>query len=273
MFVHKQIMPAFAESVSSGEITELFIKKDQIIKEGDTIAVIDIEKSTIELFAEKSGKITELNIKEGDVVKPGLEYLVLDDTVVPEAKAKVAPKKEAKVESVQKEAETLAAPTPVQQTQQEQPIQQKQKSKVEFKEVKSDFSMNHSSRKEVKEKISVLRRKIAGRLKASQNTNALLTTFNEIDMGHIIDVRKKFKDEFIKKHDIKLGFMGFFLKASAYALESYPIVNSVIDGHEILHRNYVDISVAVSGPKGLLVPVVRDVSQKTVADIEKDIFN
>lgn len=106
-----------------------------------------------------------------------------------------------------------------------------------------------------------MRLKIAERLKDSQNTYALLTTFQEVDMGRAMEMRKELQDKFVKKHGVKLGFMSFFLKASAAALQNQPIVNAVIDGKEILYRDYVDISVAVATPNGLMVPVLRNVEQ------------
>jgi len=113
--------------------------------------------------------------------------------------------------------------------------------------------------------------KIASRLKEAQNTNAMLTTFNELDMSNIMQLRKENQDAFVKKHGIKMGFMSAFVKASAYALTKQPTVNAVIDGQEILYRDYVDISVAVATPKGLVVPVLRNVGDMSYADIEKGI--
>jgi len=116
-----------------------------------------------------------------------------------------------------------------------------------------------------------MRMKIASRLKEAQNTNAMLTTFNEIDMTNLMRLRKEKQDSFVKKHGTKMGFMSAFAKASAYALQKQPVVNAVIDGQEILYRDYVDISVAVASPKGLLVPVLRNVDGMNYPDIEKGI--
>merc|ERR1712066_396850 len=127
------------------------------------------------------------------------------------------------------------------------------------------------TRSEHRVKMNRMRLKIAGRLKEAQNTNAMLTTFNELDMSNIMQVRKEKQDAFVKKHGIKMGFMSAFVKASAYALTKQPTVNAVIDGQEILYRDYVDISVAVATPKGLVVPVLRNVGDMSYADIEKGI--
>ncbi|MGN3974025.1 2-oxoglutarate dehydrogenase complex dihydrolipoyllysine-residue succinyltransferase [Tsuneonella sp. SYSU-LHT278] len=126
-------------------------------------------------------------------------------------------------------------------------------------------------RREERVKMTRMRQTIARRLKSAQDTAALLTTFNDVDMSAVIEAREKFKDIFAKKHDIKLGFMSFFAKAACLALKDIPAVNAQIDGEEIVYFNYVDISVAVSAPNGLVVPVVRDADTKSFAQIEKNI--
>ena len=128
-----------------------------------------------------------------------------------------------------------------------------------------------SERREERVKMTRMRQTIAKRLKSAQETAALLTTFNDVDMTAVMEAREKFKDTFAKKHDIKLGFMSFFAKAACLALKDIPSVNAQIDGDEIVYHDYVDISVAVSAPNGLVVPVVRDADSKSFAQIEKDI--
>lgn len=135
-----------------------------------------------------------------------------------------------------------------------------------------DYSKEISgTRTEQRVKMNRMRMKIASRLKEAQNTNAMLTTFNEIDMSAIMDFRKTHLDAFVKKYGLKLGFMSAFAKAAAYALQDQPVVNAVIEGQEIVYRDYVDISVAVATPKGLVVPVVRNVESMNYADIELSI--
>jgi len=119
--------------------------------------------------------------------------------------------------------------------------------------------------------MSRMRKRIAERLKDSQNTAAILTTYNEIDMTGIIELRNRYKDAFLKKHEVKLGFMSVFVAAAAQALQEYPIVNAVIDGDDIVYRDYCDVSVAVSSPTGLVVPVLRDVQDMGFAQIESSI--
>merc|ERR1712110_1266853 len=127
------------------------------------------------------------------------------------------------------------------------------------------------TRSEHRVKMNRMRLKIASRLKEAQNTNAMLTTFNELDMSAIMQLRKDNQDAFVKKHGIKMGFMSAFVKASAYALTKQPTVNAVIDGQETVYRDFVDISVAVATPKGLVVPVLRNVERMNYADVEKGI--
>ncbi|CAF0883991.1 unnamed protein product [Adineta steineri] len=155
--------------------------------------------------------------------------------------------------------DTSAPPKPSTSTQQQQSMGGNDPNKIS------------GTRSETRVKMTRMRLKIAERLKEAQNTCAMLTTFNEIDMSNIVEFRKKYSDQFLKRHNIKLGFMSAFVKASACALMDNPIVNAVIDGNEIVYRDYVDISVAVASPKGLVVPVLRNVEQMSFADIERAI--
>jgi len=134
-----------------------------------------------------------------------------------------------------------------------------------------DVGRASGNRNENRVKMNRMRLRIAQRLKEAQNTYAMLTTFNEIDMSNIIEMRNAHKDTFLKKHGLKLGFMSAFVKATAYALTDQPVVNAVIDESEIIYRDYVDISVAVATPKGLVVPVIRNVEMMNFADIERTI--
>jgi 2-oxoglutarate dehydrogenase E2 component (dihydrolipoamide succinyltransferase) len=133
------------------------------------------------------------------------------------------------------------------------------------------LSQSGDLRKEHKEKMSRMRQRIAERLKGAQNELAMLTTFNEVDMSNVIEMRKKHGEAFLKKHGLKLGFMSPFVKAAVFALQDQPIVNAVIEGNEIKYREYYDISIAVASPKGLVVPVLRNCETMTFADVEKAI--
>ncbi len=127
------------------------------------------------------------------------------------------------------------------------------------------------SREEDREKMSSLRRKLSHRLVAVKNDTAMLTTFNEIDMSRVMELRKKHQNQFIEKHDFKLGFMGFFTKAAAVAMNFHPAINSMLDGEEIVSPQYVDVGIAVQTPKGLMVPIIRNTESKSVAEIEKNL--
>lgn len=127
--------------------------------------------------------------------------------------------------------------------------------------------------REERVRMTKLRQVIASRLKEAQNTAAMLTTFNEVDMGPVMDLRKQYQDQFVKKHGIKLGFMSFFVKAAINALKEFPAVNAEIDGTDIIYKNYYDIGVAVSTPQGLVVPVIRDADQMSMAEIEAKIVD
>lgn len=129
------------------------------------------------------------------------------------------------------------------------------------------------TRTETRVPMTRMRMKIAENLKNAQNTNAMLTTFNEIDMSGYMNMRKEYGEAFLKKHNVKLGFMSGFIKAATIALQDQPVVNAVIEGNDIVYRDFIDISVAVSAPKGLLVPVMRDTQNMDMADLEKELGN
>ncbi len=209
--------------------------------------------------------ITSIFAAENEKIDVGANFIEYDS----DAKAEAAPKKEeAKpVETAKpaaastekpKAAETPSAPA--------KPAAKVEKAAEKVVHVQTpQFT---GSRNQRREPMNRIRQRIAERLKGSQNTYATLTTFNEVDMSEVMNMRNKFQDEFSKKYGIKLGFMSFFLRASAIALTEMPIVNSVIDGTDIIHREYVDISVAVATPTGLMVPVIRNCESKSLSDFE-----
>ena len=143
--------------------------------------------------------------------------------------------------------------------------------KAALQQVASATALNLGQRPEERVPMSRLRARIAERLVQSQSTNAILTTFNEVNMAPVMDLRAKYKDRFEKEHGVKLGFMAFFVKAAVAALKKYPIINASVDGNDIVYHGYFDIGIAVGSPRGLVVPVLRDVDQMSIADIEKKI--
>ncbi|KNH06079.1 hypothetical protein XU18_3016 [Perkinsela sp. CCAP 1560/4] len=255
-------VPFIAESINSGKIGRWSKKVGDYIKEDEEVCDIESDKLTVSVKAPTSGKITQITAVEGQEVEVGLEIARLQEGEVKQAesseKAKAeqtsTPKSSAKPESVETKAEPKPAPAT------SAPVKQNVASVV----ATGDCRIR-------REKTSLMRQRIADRLKASQNTAAMLTTFNEIDMHNLITLREKHKEEFLKKHGVKLGFMSAFARASALAIQEVPIINASWDDDYITYHDYVDISVAVATPSGLVVPVLRDVQEMSFIDIEKKI--
>ncbi len=302
MSVLEMKVPSPGESISEVEIATWLVSDGDYVEKDQTIAEVDSDKATLELPAESSGIIT-LKAVEGDVVKVG-QVVCLIDTSAERPAGLNPPKKEEVIESTnQVETKQVITPNP-------DPIkkevsyasgtpspaaakimvenninaQQVNGSGRDGRITKSDvvlalsagFDTNSSNgwggtRDQSREKMSMLRRKIAERLVSVKNETAMLTTFNEVDMKPIMDIRAKYKDAFAKHHEVNLGFMSFFTKAVTEALNLYPAVNAQIDGTEVVFHNYADIGIAVSSPKGLMVPVVRNAEQMSLAEIEREI--
>ncbi|CAG9531038.1 unnamed protein product [Cercopithifilaria johnstoni] len=272
--------PAFAESISEGDIRWLKQKGD-FVNRDDLVAEIETDKTTVEVPASHSGTIVELLIEDGGRVVAHQKLYKLE--VGGEAPAKSAgetkksveqktfPSPSPKSESVQTpaspslEEKPIAPPSPV-KIATSQPKPEPPSEKIPSG---TDQSVFTSSRNETRVKMNRMRLRIAQRLKDAQNTYAMLTTFNEVDMSNVLEMRKRYQKEFIAKYGIKIGLMSPFIRASAYALQEFPTVNAVIDEGEILYRHYIDVSVAVATPKGLVVPVIRNVETMDYATIEK----
>ena len=276
------VVPSPGESISEVEIAEWLVEDGDFVEKDQAIAEIDSDKATLELPAEQSGKI-KIVVKEGETVAVGDVVCLIDTNEV------ITNKSENK--KIEKETQVVSSQT-----------HQKQDKKVKLtpladaiikknnlnsdklsgtgedgKITKNDVleMMNSSSsvegRGHTSKKMSSLRRKIATRLVAVKNETAMLTTFNEVDMSSIMALRSEYKQRFIDKHDINLGFMSFFTKAVTEALIEFPDVNAMIEGENIIHFNYMDIGIAVSAPKGLMVPVVRNAQNLSFKDIESEI--
>lgn len=234
----------------------------------EVVVVMESDKGEAGVRTTEAGTIKEFLVSEGDDIDIGAEVFVVDTEGKGDASGAPA----------QEEPKAAAAPVPAQDTPKAHstpsPTPAKPKAPTPAQEAKKEATQSSGTgvfvREETREKMSRMRRTAARRLRDSQNTYASITTFQEIDMGAIMDMRKEIGPEFEKIHGIKLGFMSFFIKAAALALKERPIVNSVIDteAEEIIYRNYIDISVAVSAPKGLVVPVLRDVQNMSFADVE-----
>ncbi|KAK9883872.1 hypothetical protein WA026_004812 [Henosepilachna vigintioctopunctata] len=281
-------VPPFADSVSEGDVRWEKKKGDQVA-EDDVVLEIETDKTSVPVPSPGSGTIVDTFVEDGATVKAGQELFSIDITGVAPSKAAPQPTAPAPPPTVAAPPPPPAAPKPPPAAAPRPPpppaapkpaapmksipvaaIRHAQAIEAATVKVPPQDPTKEitGTRSEQRVKMSRMRLKIAERLKEAQNTNAMLTTLNEIDMSNIIEFRKSNMEAFQKKHGIKLGFMSAFVKASAYALQDQPVVNAVIDGNEIIYRDYVDISVAVATPKGLVVPIIRNVERMSFADIE-----
>jgi len=283
-------VPSPGESITEVEIAEWLVADGDYVEKDQAIAEVDSDKATLELPAEVSGVIT-LKAEEGDAVAVGEVVCLIDTSAEAPAggEAKVtAPKTEEKKVEAPKvapvESKTYATGTAAPAAKKildEKGIATSAVSGTgrdgritKEDAVKATPSMGTptgGARSTGRKKMSMLRRKVAERLVEAKNTTAMLTTFNEVDMQPIFNLRKEHKEAFKAKHGVGLGFMSFFSKAVVRALELYPDVNSMIDGKEMITYDYCDISIAVSGPKGLMVPVMRNAEMLTFRGIEAEI--
>ena len=284
-------VPSPGESISEVEIAEWLVKDGDFVEKDQTIAEVDSDKATLDLPAEESGIIT-LKAEEGDAVAVG-QVVCLIDTSAKAPKIKKVNQKETPdkvIKPIEEPKEIISensfakgTPSPAASKiliEKNIPISSvfgsgragritkddalKALPKVDLKAIVKDRNIESK-------KLSMLRRKVAQRLVAVKNQTAMLTTFNEVNMTPIFEIRKKYKEEFKEKHGVGLGFMSFFTKATVEALQEFPDVNSIIDGDQQIKYDFFDISIAVSGPKGLMVPVVRDAQELSFSGIEKEI--
>lgn len=291
-------VPSPGESITEVEIAQWLVEDGDYVEKDQAIAEVDSDKATLELPAEASGIIT-LKAEEGDAVAVG-DVVCLIDTDAPKpsgegkteeakedkkesAKAAAPEKTEAKPEAPKKE-ETYATGSPspaAKKILDEKGIEAKsvtgtgRDGRITKEDaVSAQPSMGtpgKGSRGESRKKMSMLRRKVAERLVEAKNQTAMLTTFNEVDMTAIYSLRKQYKEQFKEKHGVSLGFMSFFTLAVVRALDLYPDVNSMIDGDYQIKYDFKDISIAVSGPKGLMVPVMRNVENMTFRGVEAEV--
>ena len=291
-------VPSPGESITEVEIATWLVKDGDYVEKDQAIAEVDSDKATLELPAEESGIIT-LKAEEGDVVEVG-QVVCLIDTDAPRPEGGSAPAAEAPKAEVKEEVKAApapvatpapAAPAATYATGTPSPAAKKvlDEKGIDASQVKGSGrdgritqddaarftpamgTSTQGTRAQSEKKLSSLRRKIAQRLVSVKNETAMLTTFNEVDMSAIFALSNQYKDEFKAKHGVGLGFMSFFTKAVTRALELYPDVNSMIDGDYQVKFDYSDVSVAVSGPKGLMVPVVRNAENLTFRGVEQSI--
>lgn len=286
-------VPSPGESITEVEIAQWLVEDGDYVEKDQAIAEVDSDKATLELPAEASGIIT-LKAEEGDVVAVGEVVCLIDtDAAKPESDSKQdSPKEEVKEEKKEapkaqeapKKETTYASGTPspaANKILQEKGIQpetiagsgkDRRITKQDAVEAVSSMGTPGSgSRNSSTKRMSMLRRRVAERLVTVKNETAMLTTFNEVDMSKIFELRAKYKDRFRAKHGVNLGFMSFFTLAVVRALELYPEVNSMIDGDNTITFDFKDISIAVSGPRGLVVPVIRNAEGLTFRGVESEV--
>ena len=283
------LVPTLGESVSEATVAKWLKNEGEAVNADEPIVELETDKVTLEVNAPSAGVIAKIAMPAGSAVKVGqiLGEIMAGSGAAPAPKA-AAP------------APVAAAPAPAAEKLSPAVTKLVNDNNVNTADVagtgkdgrvtKGDVLSHLEAPKaapapapmtagparaagprEEKVKMTRLRQRIAQRLKEAQNTAAMLTTFNEVDMGAVMELRNAYKDVFEKKHGVKLGFMSFFVKAAVNALRELPAVNAEISGDEIIYKNYYDISVAVSTPQGLVVPVVKDCDVKSMAQIEKDI--
>ena len=281
-------VPSPGESITEVEIATWLVSDGDYVEKDQAIAEVDSDKATLELPAEEAGIIT-LKAEEGDVVEVG-QVVCLIDTAAARPEGAAAPAAAApNPEPVAEKAAPAASKADTYATGTASPAAKKMMAETGAKvskgtgkdgritkadvieAVASMGSAGNGERTSTGKKMSSLRRKLASRLVSVKNETAMLTTFNEVDMKPIFDLRNQYKEEFYEKHGVKLGFMSFFTLASTRALQMYPATNSMIDGDQMISFDYVDVSIAVSGPKGLMVPVLRNAENMSFAGVEKEI--
>jgi len=277
-------VPSPGESITEVEIADWLVQNGDYVEKDQAIAEVDSDKATLELPAEASGMIT-LQAEIGDAVAVGAVVCLIDtEAERPEGnttpstveKTEVSPPAIAEVENYADKSPSPAAKkilgekgidvVLVQGTGRNGRI-----TKEDAIHAVPSMGTSTGHRPVTRKKMSLLRRKVAERLVVAKNETAMLTTFNEADMSAIFDLRNQYKESFQEKHGVSLGFMSFFTKAVVRSLQQFPDVNSMIDGNEQILFDYCDISVAVSGPKGLMVPVVRNAESMSFSDIENEI--
>ena len=244
-------VPSLGESDTEATLIAWLKDVGDEVHVDDIVAEIESDKITMEITATESGVLQEQRAAEEDTVEPGQVIGLIDTS------AEVSDAEEAATSEIKEE------PTPIQET----------VSAPETMRETTAETTQLAEREQISVPMTRLRKRIATRLKEAQNTAAMLTTFNEVNMQPIMDIRKQYQEEFTAKFGVKLGFMSFFVKACASACAEFPTVNAYIDGDDVLYHNYIDMGIAVSTDNGLIVPVLRDAGIKSYADIEQGIID
>lgn len=260
---HRQV-PTMGDSITEGTIVDMPVAPGDFVQVDDVVVVLETDKVSVDVRAPHAGALVEVLGEIDDVVEVGSPLFRIDtDADAPETPSEPAPEEVAT--EVQEPAEAAASapppPPPAPVTPPSAPVEE------------APAAPLFGQRGERRTKMSRMRQRVAARLKDAQNTAAMLTTFQECDMGNLMELRNKYKEEFQAKHGVKLGFMSAFVKASTAALQEIPSINAYMDNDtkEIVYHDYCDISVAVASPTGLVVPVLRNTEHMSFADVESNI--
>ncbi len=297
------VVPTLGESVSEATVAQWLKKEGESVKADEPIVELETDKVTLEVNAPSDGIIAKITVGEGETVEVGAILGSMGKgtgKVANDAASAKAAKSEtpAIVESKSSDSNKDAGKTSpavrklladnglsasvikgsgkdgrITKEDVEKAIASGAAKSAPTPSTSAPKAPRKDEPREERVRMTKLRKVIASRLKEAQNTAAMLTTFNEVDMGHVMELRKSYQDQFVKKHGIKLGFMSFFVKAAINALKEFPAVNAEIDGDDIVYKNYYDIGVAVSTPQGLVVPVIRNADQMSMAEIEAKIVD
>ncbi|MFZ2587607.1 MAG: 2-oxoglutarate dehydrogenase complex dihydrolipoyllysine-residue succinyltransferase [Alphaproteobacteria bacterium] len=279
--------PAMGESIAEATVAKWLVNEGDMVAADQLVAELETDKVNLEVTAPAAGKLVRITAAKGSTVKVGQVMGEVDETVVLAASAKASASQDSSSHGAAVVSALDKSGPAVRKQAAEMGISPSEGSGKDGRVTKADLGApvavppavatvttnNQQPTTGTTERVPMtrIRKTIATRLKQAQNTAAMLTTYNEVDLQAVNNLRKTYKDAFEKKHGVKLGFMGFFTKAVCAALEEFPALNAEIDGDDIVYKNYHDIGIAVSSPKGLVVPVVRGAAGKSLAQIEKDI--
>ncbi|HGG9288503.1 TPA: 2-oxoglutarate dehydrogenase complex dihydrolipoyllysine-residue succinyltransferase [Neisseria meningitidis] len=274
-------VPMLSESVSEGTLLEWKKKVGEAVARDEILIDIETDKVVLEVPSPQAGVLVEIVAQDGETVVADQVLARIDTAATAAAEAPAAAPAAAQNNAAMPAAAKLAAETGVD-------VNALQGSGRDGRVLKEDVqnaaakpaaaaapavALPAGARPEERVPMSRLRARVAERLLASQQENAILTTFNEVNMKPIMDLRAKYKEKFEKEHGVKLGFMSFFVKAAVAALKKYPVVNASVDGKDIVYHGYFDIGIAIGSPRGLVVPILRDADQMSIADIEQAIVD
>ena len=284
-------VPVFAESITEGTLLAWHKKIGEAVARDEILVDIETDKVVLEVPAPQAGVLVEVIVNEGDTVtsQQVLAKIDTEAAAVSAAPAQAAPAAEAAAPATASNAQAGVAMPAAAKLAAEKGVdvgsiqgsgrdgrvlkEDVQNASAAPKAAAPAASIPVGARPEERVPMSRLRARVAERLLASQQENAILTTFNEVNMKPIMDLRAKYKEKFEKEHGVKLGFMSFFVKAAVAALKKFPVVNASVDGKDIVYHGYFDIGIAIGSPRGLVVPILRDADQMSIADIEQAIVD